>query len=293
MSKRVLIGVLGGLIVASFAPTSAQAGSYPVVACLSDAGRFRTHAFAEFHTPGMSVKRKCQPGVQGTRGLYVGNTVRGRGVPRNSRAVATLNPPPGMSFVNLNWTGSARRTDCRYEIEMSAIGPNVGERLIKILAGKKCPKRNRAQVAGRRVRGQGPRNIRGANQIVLRVICRARSGKRCSARKSNFARLGVVSATVEDSTPPAVSITGGELVSGRWVRGEQPVSYTASDGAGVSRGVGCCLAALTRVAKAIRVTARCPFPAPTGPTRSTPAHGPGPRRDPRSSRGRCDRCRGQ
>ena len=181
----------------------------------------------------MNVKRRCQPRVRGTRGLYVGNNVQGTGVPRNSRAVATLSPPPGMSFVNLNWTGSARRTDCRYAIEMSAVGPRVSERLIKILAGQKCPRPNRAQTAGRRVRGQGPRNIRGANQIVLRVLCLARPGERCSARRSNYARLGVVSATVEDSTPPSVSITGGDLISGRWVRGEQPISYTASDGAGV------------------------------------------------------------
>lgn len=230
--KRLMIGVLTVVAAGSFGSRPAQAGTYPVVACLSDSAKFRTHAFTDFATRGMKIRRACGSGVRGTRGMFAGNVVRRTGVPRNSRAELTLRPPAGMRFVTLNWSGSVRRSDCRYQIEMAAVGPGVAERLAKVSAGKECPKRGKAQTAGR-ARGEGPRVIRGADRIVLRTLCRARQGTRCSARRSNYARFGVVSATVEDVEAPTVSITGGELVSGRWVRGNQPVTFVANDRAGV------------------------------------------------------------
>lgn len=184
MSKRVLIGVLAVLAIGVFVPKPAEAGTYPVVACLADSSKFRTHAFSDLHTRGMTVRRACGSRVRGTRGLFAGNVVRRGSVPRNSRALATLTAPAGMRFASLNWTGSARRTDCRYEIELSAVGPGVAERLTKVVANRGCPKRGRAQTAGR-ARGDGPRNIRGADRIVLRTICRAKRGKRCSSRRPN------------------------------------------------------------------------------------------------------------
>ena len=185
----------------------------------------------------------------------------------NSRAVLTLRAPAGMQFASLSWTGSARRTDCRYEIEMAAVGPRVAERLTKVVAGKQCPRRGKAQSAGRRARGEGPRNIRGADRIVLRVLCKAKAGKRCSTRRANYARFGVVNATVEDVQAPTVSITGGDLVSGRWVRGEQPVSYTASDQAGVQTA-SVLLSGASAAGKARPCDNSLPVPCATGPTPS-------------------------
>ena len=256
MNKRVLIGVIAVLVAGCFAPRPAEAGTYPVVACLADSSKFRTHAFSDYATRGMRIRRACGSRVRRSRGIFAGNVVRRGSVPRNSRALMTLRAPAGMRFSSLNWTGSARRSDCRYEIEMAAIGPGVAERLTKVVAGKKCPKRGRAQVAGRRQRGDGPRNIRGADRIVLRTICKAKRGTRCSSRRANYASFGVVSATVEDVEPPTVSITGGDLVSGRWVRGEQPITYTASDRAGVQTAASRSQGAATRGEGRTRATTR-------------------------------------
>ncbi len=280
MSRRILmVGLLAALAFNDFGTQPAEAGTYPVVACLADSARFRTHAFTDFATRGMRIRRACGSSVRGARGMYAGNVVRKGGVPRNSRAELTLRPPAGMRFATLNWTGSARRTDCRYEIEMAAVGPGVAERLTKVVAGRKCPKRGRAQVAGR-VRGDGPRNIRGADRIVLRTVCRAKRGKRCSARRPNYARFGVVSATVEDVEAPTVTITGGELVSGRWVRGEQPVAFVASDEAGRKQCLGAPKWRLTLAAKASPCDNSFPFRARAARIRYCADHRTRPRRNP-------------
>ena len=123
MSKRMLIGLVAALVCAGLVPKPADAGTYPVVACLADSSKFRTHAFTDFATRGMKIRRACGSRVRSMRGLYAANVVRRGSVPRNSRAVLTLRAPAGMQFASLDWSGSARRTDCRYEIEMAAVGP--------------------------------------------------------------------------------------------------------------------------------------------------------------------------
>ena len=218
MNKKIGIGILVVLATGSFAAKPAEAGTYPVVACMADANRFRTHAFSDFANRGMKIRRACGSSVsRAKRGLLAGNVVRKGSVARNSRAELTLAAPAGMSFSKLEWRGRVRRADCNYGIEIAAIGGPRPLALRKIAARERCPRKGKAQTS--RELGNGARNIAGTNRIVLRVICRARVGRRCSNRKSNFASFTAVDAKVVDVTPPSVSITGGDLVSGRWVRG--------------------------------------------------------------------------
>ncbi len=268
MSKRVLIGVLGVLAVAGFLPTAAEAGTYPVVACQSDGRAFRTHAFTDFATRGMRIRRACRSGAPSLRrGLIAANVVRRGGVTRNARAVLTLRAPAGMQFSTLEWSARVRRTDCNYEMEVAATGPARAVALTKTIAGKRCPRRGRAQTSG--LVGDGSRGIAGTDRIVVRVLCKAGRGRRCSARRANFVSLGRLEAKVQDVQAPSVTITGGDLVSGRWVRGNQPVTYVANDGAGVQQA-----AVLLSGAKVGDKSLPCdnsrPVPCPGGPDSIVP-----------------------
>lgn len=234
MRPRMWVAVAALLVLVAMSPPSARAGTYPVVACLADVGKFRTHAFTDFATRGMRITRACGNRVRHPRrGLFAGNIVRKGTVASASRATLTLYAPVGMVFEKLEWTGDIRRTDCRYDIRIRARGPGVDTALTQAQAGKKCPRRSKTQRSAKR--GDIGRDIKGANRIVVSVLCKAGRGKRCSARRANYAKLGVVSAQVADATNPTVAITGGDLVSGRWVRGNQTVTYTANDQSGIAQ----------------------------------------------------------
>ena len=145
----------------------------------------------------------------------------------------TLSAPAGMQFSTLDWSARVRRTDCNYEIEVAATGPARAVALTKTVAGKRCPRRGRAQTSG--LVGDGSRGIAGTDRIVVRVLCKAGRGSAARPAGPTSSSLGRLEAKVQDVQAPTVTITGGDLVSGRWVRGNQPVTYVANDGAGVRR----------------------------------------------------------
>ncbi len=210
-------------IIATLGSSSpAVANEFTINACQADRVNFSTQAFEDFATRGMQWKRACDPEGPGLRGLVTANVVRSGRVPRGARSFFVMRAPDGTRFARLNWSGQARRRDCRYALQLWASRPDGPPVPIKnVRANRRCPRRNLAQAAG------WPRartyDIAGATSIVQRVVCVGSSRTPyCSSRGLNYIRTFKAQATVVDISPPSVSIVqDNPFTRGEWVRGVQ------------------------------------------------------------------------
>ena len=212
---------------------AASAGQFTVASCQADRAGFSTTAFNDFATRGMTIRRACNPEGPGIRGLVTANATRRGRVPRGSVALVAISAPAGTRFTTFRWAGSARRTDCRYSLQLYAAGPDIKPVPIKnVRANRRCPRPARAQAAGYRSRRF---DVTGATRIVQRVICVGGNGRRsCSARRANYIRTYQAEAGVLDGQLPAAAILpNAPLTTGAWVAGSQPLNYVAEDNVGV------------------------------------------------------------
>lgn len=232
ITRLVCFGVL---LVASAAltPAVASAGQFTVASCQADRLGFSTTAFNDFATRGMRIRRACNPEGPGIRGLVTTNVPRPGSVPRGSVALAAVSAPAGTTFTTFRWAGSARRTDCRYALQLYAERPGADPVPIKnVRANTKCPGAKKAQAAGYRSRTF---NVTGATRIVQRVICMGGNGfKSCSTAGSNYIRTYQAEVGVADAEGPVTTIAADTpLTSGAWVSGTQPMNFDAHDNVGV------------------------------------------------------------
>lgn len=146
--------------------------------------------------------------------------------------------PEGSRFLSVRWSGTARRVDCRYALQVWAETPNAAPlAILNVRPNEGCPKRGRAQgkaVAGRELA------LNGATRIVQRVTCVPARGKSaCSGRSANYVRTDRLALVVEDAIPPSLEVA---LQDGGWIAGRsQPLLYSARDNTGianVSAGIG-------------------------------------------------------
>jgi hypothetical protein len=238
----------------------AAAGTYTVEACFA-AERFgsSSQAFVDFPalgipTSGMYMRRACGRFDDAPVGLVAGNVVRSGRVERGAQAGFVLDAPPHSSFVRLDWSGRARRRDCRYALQMYALAADgsavqvrwpdgtVHGGLKNFLANRSCGKTERSyfQVAqvGSKYLPQPFAMLGPATRIVQRSVCVGGSGKRfCTARSINRIQTFSAAATIADDTQPSVAIVqDNPFTHGEWVSsGTQSVGYTASDNVGVKR----------------------------------------------------------
>jgi len=212
----------------------ASAGELRVATCQADQLNFGTSAFTGmFAARGMRIKRACNPEGSGMRGLITSNTVQSGRVARGAVAVATIDAPPGTRFTSLTWAGTVRRRDCGYAMQLYAWAADTKTVSIKnVRANQSCPHGKAPQATGYKSRTF---KIDGATRIVQRVICEGTAGaKSCSARGSNYIRSYKAVVGVADAAPPTVEVaTDTPLTQGAWVRGSQPLNYTANDNLGV------------------------------------------------------------
>ena len=231
-ARRTLCGSAAALsLLLSFAAPNASAGVFDVANCKSDKLNYSTRAFTQFATKRMLIKRACSPKGSGARGLITANVVRNGRVPRGSVAVLAFTAPPGTVITGIHWGGKVRRRDCRYAMQIYAETPGKRIGIVKASANRNCGDQIRARVAVPEKEIQLP----NATHIFQRVICVGK-GKRkwCSARGSNYIRTELATVTLEDNSPPTVSILPDTpLATGQWVRGSQPLNYTATDNVGV------------------------------------------------------------
>jgi hypothetical protein len=221
-------------VVAVAAQTdTASAGQYDVFACAADRVRNSSQAFGEYVTRGMRIRRACNLEGPGLRGLVTGNVPRAGRIGRGARSIAVLRAPVGTVIKTVRWSGSDRRRDCAYAAEVYGAGPSGAKPIYIRRAGQNCPKPRRAQDSYNRRKTY---DASGSTSLVQRLVCRGLRKRRwCSARGNNYVRTLVAQVTLEDTLAPAVAITGGGLASGRWVRGEQGVTFDAQDNIGIER----------------------------------------------------------
>ena len=223
-------------LITLFRPSSAGAAEYPVHNCFADQITYSTQAFDDFATRGMMWRRACSPEGAGRRGLLNGNVIRRGRVRRGARSYFVMRAPNGTRFGRFTWSGKVKRSDCGYAMQVWASGPNGGAVPIRnVRANQKCPRPGRnAQAAGWPKRRT--RDVSGANKIIQRIICVGRRRTpSCSTRGENYIRTFVAKATVVDVSPPTVRIVpNNPFTLGRWVSGNQTVSYDAADNVGVS-----------------------------------------------------------
>lgn len=230
-----VIAIAGALSVlnAVLLSSGASAGQFTVANCQADRASFSTTAFNDFATRGMTIRRACNPEGPGIRGLVTANSARRGAVPRGSVAMVAMSAPAGTRFTTFRWAGSARRSDCRYSLQLYAEGPDMKPVPIKnVRANQRCPRPARAQAAGYRSRTF---NVTGATRIVQRVICAGGNGRRsCSARGTNYIRTYQAEVGIADEQVPAATISADTpLATGAWVAGSQPLNYVAEDNVGV------------------------------------------------------------
>jgi hypothetical protein len=231
-------------LLATTAP--AAAGTYTVNACAAERFGFSTQAFVDFPalgipTSGMYMRRACAPTDAAPFGLVAGNVVRSGRVKAGHQAGFVLDAPPNASFLELKWSGRVRRRDCRYALQMYAVGPDgsLVKKIRNFRANRNCAKSDNrtqvAQVGG--IRRPVPFRMPGATRIVQRSVCVGGSRKRfCSARSINRIQTFWAEATIADGSPPAVAIAqDNPFTQGAWVNGTQSVGYTVSDNVGVRR----------------------------------------------------------
>lgn len=221
-----VLAVIGSLSAAG----PATAGSFQVRSCLAArGGDYNAVAFAGGRSSRrMLIKRSCSAFGRGERGLITGNKVARRRLRKNEYAGVIFWAPPGTRIVRFDWSGKLRRGDCGFTVELYAVRPRARPRYIKrAAAGRDCPGRKaHSSYAPPRAHRLG-----SATALVQRVICRSRHG--CSASRLTMLATRYAKAYITDFTRPGVRILGGGLASGRWVRGEQAVRYTAGDNVGI------------------------------------------------------------
>ncbi|MDP8909347.1 MAG: hypothetical protein M3N47_09590, partial [Chloroflexota bacterium] len=225
-------GALAVLLAAAHAGV-AVAGQFAVASCQADRVNFSTIAFNDFATRGMRIRRACNPEGPGMRGLITANASGRTAVPRGAVAMVTITAPTGTRFTTFRWAGTARRSDCRYALQLYAQGPGVATKAIKnVRANTHCAGRARVQAAGYRSRTY---DVAGTTRIVQRVICQGTDGRgSCSARSINYIRTYQAEVGVVDEQPPLATIAPDTpLAGGAWVRGTQPLNYAAHDNVGV------------------------------------------------------------
>ena len=124
-------------------------------------------------------------------------------------------------------------SDCRYALQAWAAVPGSKPiTLVNAKANRNCASLGRAQIAQA---VEKKRSIPGATAITQRIKCIGKGRQNwCSAKSANYIRTLRAVVVLKDVQAPAVQILGDTpLAGGAWVRGDQPLNYTASDNIGV------------------------------------------------------------
>jgi hypothetical protein len=226
--------ILLALVLGVTAAPNASAGVFQVANCDDDKLTRSVSAFTHFATRRMMIKKACGLVGKEPRGLIVANVVHDGLIKRGSLARVEFTAPPGTRITKFLWAGGPRRRDCRYAMLLFAEAPGLGYKpLYNLKANRRCASAGRAQAA--KVKDTFNFPWPGVTRIVQQVMCKGtRERPWCSGRQLNYLRTKSATFDVVDDIAPTVEILQDTpLATGAWVRGTQPLNYTASDNIGV------------------------------------------------------------
>ena len=210
-------------------------GTYAVANCWSDSEGRSVSAFTHFVHKNMRIRYACGKHGTGLRGVVTQNIPRNGRVKAGSKAEVSIVAPPGTEMLEFTWDARLRRVDCRYALQAWADVPGSKPiALVSAKANRNCARLGRAQIAQAIEKN---RSIPGATAITQRIKCIGKGKQNwCSAKSANYIRTLQAVVLLKDVQAPAVQILGDTpLAGGAWVRGSQPLNYTASDNIGVER----------------------------------------------------------
>jgi hypothetical protein len=210
----------------------AQAGTYDVVACYGGPDNSWTH----FADPGMTAYDECphQPG-QTISGIIARATVGSGAVGYLQGAYQVFSAPPGASLAGMSFTVSPYRWESFWSTGIVAYNGDFNS---GSLPWGCYPYQNSCGIYPGSFFRPAPISLAGYTQVRIEARCGNSGG--CSIASTGRApythasiSIGDVVVTVQDFSSPAVSVTGGGLTSGRWLKGTQDVSFYAEDNVGI------------------------------------------------------------
>ena len=183
----------------------------------------------------MRIRYACGKHGDGLRGVVTQNIGGRRQVKAGSMAQVGIVAPTGTEILAFTWDARMRRVDCRYAMQAWAVVP--GSRPTMLFNGKAnrgCARPGRVQIAAAK---ETTHSIPGATAIMQRIKCVGRGKQNwCSAKSTNYIQTLQAKVLLKDVQAPTVQILGDTaLAGGAWVRGDQPLNYTASDNIGIER----------------------------------------------------------
>lgn len=232
-SRRPVVAAAVLIALGCMAAGPARAATYDVYGCDAGGSVLTDGWTAGTAGSGMAAYGLCATNGDATRGLVARNCVGCGVAPQWSRAWVEFNAPSGTSIDGL-WTSyRATRNDGDYYLSWSKDAGTV--------LSQSCGTNDGVfACAFGPDYGNSPAwiPVNGSN-VRIEVGCGNPGGCLTSALgtyPSWRARINVYSTTVRliDSDSPGVWLTGGGLASAGWLRGNQDLTFNASDASGIS-----------------------------------------------------------
>jgi 5-hydroxyisourate hydrolase-like protein (transthyretin family) len=199
----------------------ASAGTYEVRAC--DAASTVSpvnNSWVLSASPGFGAQALCPSDGSNQRGITT-RIIATVGAGNFERA--TFYAPAGNTILGVRWAGRYARNSCSWAAEIRA--RPVEKTIIGSRENTNCATSNFELTNPYFVSAPA-----GTTSLMQNVQCGA--GSCPSGATFNTYHAAVL---VQDPTIPSVGATGGGPTTNRWLRGEQTVSFSASDNSGVSR----------------------------------------------------------
>jgi hypothetical protein len=244
---RIVAAVVSVLLLL---PATARAGTYHVYTCAAGGKVWPNAAWAATGATGASVDSSCA-GNQ----IAISVPAAAAAMPNNAAAALTFTSPPGTTIADfaltrqLDYTDAAAANTHQYYVTYALAGTvfagagdydNPTRDALNAQRQWYGYPQGTAHVARSTVtRATFPALARyagNARQLFLRVGCFNRNSACTVAAGGGIADILAGSdVTINDPTPPAVSVEASGLLAGGARSGSDPVAVTATDGAGIRR----------------------------------------------------------
>jgi hypothetical protein len=216
--------LLAGLIaVALLAPAGgARAGSYTVLACEAASAEHGFSGDSFFPWGNAGIAYKACP-TNGNKLNGISNRIVDQTVGAGAFSTHTFDSPPNTTITAVKWSGRFARDNCNWSTIF--VAHPSGAVLTGLPAHSFCATTG-GDFWNTTFAWQPPPGTSTVGQVVQ---CKAATS--CAPGATFHTRYAEV--TVQDDQPPSFEEVSGELASGQWVRGDQPVHVRVADNAGI------------------------------------------------------------
>ena len=207
-------------------------GEFSVATCQADSLTFSTHAFVDFATRGMSIKRACNPEGPGLRGLITANVFAAPVRAARSRWSRSAPPRDPLHDVPVGGNGAPARLPLRAaalrRCARRQADPDQERTRQPALPAQEHAHRPPATGRARTTSAARRESSSASSASAATAASRARR-----AARTTSAPTRPRSASPTACRPAAAIVPDTPLARGAWVSGTQPLNYDATDNVGV------------------------------------------------------------